>query len=64
MQHVASAHGVVHGAQPQHLPVEAKKTLPIYATLTFVPMVVLQFFKLLRNPFSLVGKGTSPLPLI
>lgn len=35
----------------------AKKTLPIYATLTFVPMVVLQFFKLLRNPFSLLSKG-------
>lgn len=28
----------------------AKKTLPLYATLTFVPMIVLQFLKFLRYP--------------
>jgi hypothetical protein len=38
----------------------SKKTLPIYATLTFVPMIVLQFFKLLRNPVTLLSRG-SPL---
>jgi hypothetical protein len=35
----------------------AKKTLPIYATLTFVPMVVLQFVKLFKDPFTLLRKG-------
>ncbi|ELR19728.1 carrier superfamily protein [Acanthamoeba castellanii str. Neff] len=35
----------------------SKKTLPIYATLTFVPMIVLQFFKLLRNPVTLLSRG-------
>jgi len=38
----------------------AKKTLPIYATLTFVPMVVLQFVKLFKDPFTLLRKGKRP----
>lgn len=34
-----------------------RKTWPLYATLTFVPMGVLKTLQVLRHPISMVGKG-------
>jgi hypothetical protein len=34
-----------------------KKAFPVYATLTFVPMVVLQFLRVIRDPFKYLGWG-------
>jgi hypothetical protein len=34
-----------------------KQTFPLYTSLTFVPMLVLSFFKLMKSPFYYIGKG-------
>eukprot|EP01087_Luapelamoeba_hula_P022299 TRINITY_DN7955_c1_g1_i1.p1 TRINITY_DN7955_c1_g1~~TRINITY_DN7955_c1_g1_i1.p1 ORF type:complete len:497 (+),score=81.75 TRINITY_DN7955_c1_g1_i1:87-1577(+) len=36
----------------------ARRTLPVYATLTFVPLIVLRFARLLRDPVRLLTLGT------
>lgn len=35
----------------------AKSIAPVYLSLTFVPMIILQFWPMLRNPYKMISRG-------